>query len=84
MYVHLKIKDKLHDNDIKEILNLLTVSELHYILCKLKKVCWCGNQTLKELYPELFACSLVSESSISSMLVEQPTVVVWSWDICFH
>ena len=31
-------KDKLHDNDIKEILNLLTVSELHDILCKLKKV----------------------------------------------
>nr|XP_023925161.1 fanconi-associated nuclease 1 homolog isoform X3 [Quercus suber] len=30
-------KDKLHDNDIKEILNLLTVSELHDILCKLKK-----------------------------------------------
>ena len=32
-------KDEPHENEIKEILNLLTVSELHDILCKLKKVC---------------------------------------------
>ncbi|KAM3708593.1 hypothetical protein ACJW30_02G108300 [Castanea mollissima] len=37
-------KDKLHDNDIKEILNLLTVSELHDILCKLKKNCNHGRR----------------------------------------
>jgi Fanconi-associated nuclease 1 len=32
-------KDEPHENEIKEILNLLTVSELHDILCKLKKKC---------------------------------------------
>lgn len=29
----------LQDNDLKEVLYLLTVSELREVLCKLKKVC---------------------------------------------
>lgn len=35
--------DELHRNDIKEMMNLLTVSELRDILCKLKKVRICGK-----------------------------------------
>lgn len=43
--------DGLHDNHIEEMLNLLIISELRDVLCKLKKVCSWRTLPLELLVP---------------------------------